>query len=103
MAFSFHGAILKEINKAVDKNAVEKKHFNLMRSVVEKTASFLGYNEWGKLFDGFKKSEELIDMLNNNSHSKNSEIEMRKITIEQVSLFIDGFHYFVGKYGFNIR
>lgn len=103
MAFSFHGAILKEIKKALDKNTIEKKHFNLMRSVVEKTASFLGYYEWGKLFDGFNKSEELVDMLNNNSHSKNSEMEMRKIAAEQATLFKDGFDFFIKKYSFNIR
>lgn len=45
--FGYHLFIKEIIQKAIDDNLVEKYHFMLFRNLLEKTASFLGYNNWG--------------------------------------------------------
>ena len=47
--FAYHLFIKKIIQEAIDKNSIERYHFMLFRNLLEKTASFLGYNSWGEL------------------------------------------------------
>ena len=48
--FSYHLQLLREIQKAKSNPILIKKyHFNFIRNVLEKTATFLGYSNWEKL------------------------------------------------------
>lgn len=50
-SFSYHLHIKQLIEQAIENNQVERYHFTLLRNLYEKTASFLGYREWGDLLE----------------------------------------------------
>lgn len=75
----------------------------MFRSVADKTAVFLGYSDWGKLFKEYGENErKFIQVVNMNSHERYSEMEMNILTDEQTQVFKDGFNWFFNKYKFNI-
>ena len=47
--FSYHLSLLFEIKEAIDNNQIKKYHFGFLRNILEKTATFLGYNSWTEL------------------------------------------------------
>lgn len=47
--FSYHLALLTELNKAILSDDIQKYHYNFLRNILEKTATFLGYGNWGEL------------------------------------------------------
>lgn len=55
-SFSYHLHLIKTIEAAIsdDDKTVERYHFTLLRNLYEKTASFLGYTNWGDLLPGDK-------------------------------------------------
>ena len=75
--FAYHLFIKKIIQEAIDKNSIERYHFMLFRNLLEKTASFLGYNSWGELIvvNGMSEEERksYIRFINLSSHSKISD------------------------------
>lgn len=44
--FSYHLVVKKEIQDAIKNNGIEKHHFNLFRSLLEKTSTFFWYSDW---------------------------------------------------------
>lgn len=48
-SFSYHLHLLQTIEQAIADQKVERYHFTLVRSLYEKTASFLGYPSWSDL------------------------------------------------------
>lgn len=81
--FSYHLYLLSEIEKAIEMEQVKKYHFNFLRNILEKTATFLGYDNWGdllkKIDDG---SAHLYEnrIINFSSHSKHSSDEVIDLT-----------------------
>lgn len=75
--FSYHLYLKKEIQRALMEDQVQKYHFNLLRNLLEKTATFLGYGRWGELLpkdpDGSAVTENrltrMINFYNLSSHS----------------------------------
>lgn len=53
-SFSYHLHIKKLIEEAIDLGTVQRYHFNLLRNLYEKAASFLGYQSWSDLLPGDK-------------------------------------------------
>ncbi|MFN3165552.1 MAG: AAA family ATPase [Phycisphaeraceae bacterium] len=53
-SFSYHLHIKRLIERAVEERAVQRYHFNLLRNLYEKAASFLGYQQWSDLLPGDK-------------------------------------------------
>jgi len=47
--FSYHLYLLSELDKAIESGEVQKYHFNFLRNILEKTSTFLGYNNWKDL------------------------------------------------------
>ena len=47
--FSYHLHLRKVIEDAIENNTIEKFHFMLLRNLYEKTAHFLGYQNWSDL------------------------------------------------------
>lgn len=77
--FSYHLFLMSEIEKAIDTGELKKYHFSFLRNVLEKTATFLGYDKWGELVptdqrDGDNHYERRL--LNLSSHSKHSGEEV---------------------------
>ncbi|HEY6022516.1 MAG TPA: AAA family ATPase [Candidatus Paceibacterota bacterium] len=47
--FSYHLLLLSEIRSAIDSGQIRKYHFNFLRNIFEKTATFLGRDNWESL------------------------------------------------------
>lgn len=76
--FSYHLYLKLEVEKSIESNNIERYHFNLVRQLLEKLATFLGYKNWKELLP----MEYSIHnrMLNLFSHSKHSEFEYSTLT-----------------------
>lgn len=81
--FGYHLFIKDVIQKAIDDNVVERYHFMLFRNLLEKTASFLGYDNWGDLpiVEGITDEERkaYIRFINLSSHNKISDLEAKEL------------------------
>lgn len=100
--FGYHFVVKNEIQKAISDNNIKKYHFNLFRTILEKTANFLGYNEWGDCITGDRKSE-CIRLLNLNSHSKLSDLEYRELSAEDKTLFKKTYSDFIEKFNWKVN
>jgi len=67
-SFSYHLHLKQTIEQAIAENKVERYHFNLLRNLYEKTASFLGYPKWSELLPDDKQLY-LSRIINFTSHS----------------------------------
>jgi hypothetical protein len=81
--FSYHLYLKAELEKAIKTGQVHKYHFNFFRNILEKTSTFLGYENWAALLpqntDGRPNPYEgrIINIL---SHSKHSGEEVVDLT-----------------------
>jgi AAA domain len=84
--FSYHLHLLEKLKSAATEDAFEKYHYNLLRNVLEKTATFLGYENWGDLLpksqDGSNDAylKRIIDI---SSHSKHSGHELSELSQDE--------------------
>lgn len=72
--FSYHLYLKEEIEQAIAANQVKKYHFNFLRNILEKTATFVGKGDW-------------VDMLPQNSESTNGNITPNPYAKRLVNLF----------------
>ena len=81
-AFAYHLHIKKLIEQAIDQNNVQRYHFTLLRNLYEKTASFLGYENWRDLLEPEPdvKDAYLKRIINFSSHSTLSIEEIAEPT-----------------------
>jgi len=81
--FSYHLFLKREIEKAIETGQLKKYHFNYFRNILEKTSTFLGYDNWGELLfkitDGSPKPYE-TRIINISSHSKHSGDEVSELS-----------------------
>ncbi len=83
--YSYHLHLLSELEEAISTGEIQKYHFNFLRNIFEKTATFLGKKKWESLLpqtiDGrpnpYKKR-----ILNLSSHSKHAGEEVMIIRPE---------------------
>ena len=47
--FSYHLFLLSELQNAIKSQQIRKYHFSFIRNILEKMATFLGYNAWPSL------------------------------------------------------
>lgn len=47
--FAYHLCLISQLQAAIKSGQLQKYHFNLLRNVLEKTATFLGYEQWEDL------------------------------------------------------
>lgn len=99
---TYHLEMLKNISKALKSNQLQKSHFNIFRSILEKLSVFLGYNNWQDLFKNYSSKKKFEKLINMNSHERYAELETKYLTQEQINAFTDGFYYFKENYKFNI-
>lgn len=103
--FFHHVAVIKELNKAVGPNGkLYTYHFNMLRNVLEKTASFHGYKKFG---DCIKKFEDDPDevlysrMINIMSHGDYSLFEPVEMNDENKKYFKQIYSNFKEQFPFN--
>lgn len=80
--FSYHLYLKSELEKAINTDQVSKYHFNFLRNILEKTSTFLGYENWGDLLSPLKGdsrayAKRISDI---SSHSKHSNEEIIELT-----------------------
>lgn len=87
--FAYHLMLVDELKEAIFEDRIEKYHFNLLRNLLEKTATFLGYKNWGdcvilKDEDGeLEESAPYVRRINLHSHSEHSDYETRALTTQE--------------------
>lgn len=100
--FGYHLFIKDVIQNAIDDNVVEKYHFMLFRNLLEKTASFLGYDNWGDLLivEGMTDEERkaYIRFINLSSHNKISDMEAKELKQNEKNLLKLLFNNFKREY-----
>lgn len=101
--FSYHLFLLSEIQKAIAVGEVRKYHFSFIRNVLEKMATFLGYNYWPALLpktaDG-KPDSFANRILNLSSHSAHAGEEIAVIEDEDKDKLEGLVNYLTQTYGF---
>jgi wobble nucleotide-excising tRNase len=84
--FSYHLHLISQLQEAIKSGQIEKYHFNLLRNIFEKTATFLGYKKWEHLLP--KTNDGLPNpyakrIVNFSSHSKHSGDEVGPLKPEE--------------------
>lgn len=84
--FSYHLHLISQLEDAIKSGQIEKYHFNLLRNILEKTATFLGYKRWEHLLpattDGLP-NPYAKRIVNFSSHSKHSAEEVPPLKPEE--------------------
>lgn len=87
--FSYHLHLISQLEDAIKSGQVEKYHFNLLRNILEKTATFLGYKRWEHLLpettDGLP-NPYAKRIVNFSSHSKHAAEEVQPLKPEEKKL-----------------
>ncbi|MCQ8895288.1 AAA family ATPase [Limnobacter humi] len=84
--FAYHLHLLSQLQEVIKNGQIEKYHFNLLRNVLEKTATFLGYKRWEYLLP---KTEDGLPnpfakrIVNYSSHSKHAAEEVAPLKPEE--------------------
>lgn len=103
--FSYHLFLLSELQAAIERGEIKKYHFNFVRNVLEKTATFLGYNYWPNLlpktFDN-KPDPFANRILNLSSHSSHAGEEIADINEKDKDKLRELVQYLIATYGFKV-
>ncbi len=99
--FAYHLKVIDIIDEAIKENKLEKYHYNLLRSLFEKTSTFLGYKSWEEIIPESEKDEVHRRYLNLFSHDKQSFEEFPDITEDDKEQFKVIYKSFIEKYYFN--
>ncbi|WP_197462730.1 anticodon nuclease [Neptuniibacter pectenicola] len=102
--FSYHLFLLSELQKAIQNGQVRKYHFSFVRNVLEKMATFLGYNHWPALLP--KTAEDKPDpfanrIINLSSHSAHAGEEVADVEDEDKEKLNELVNHLIDTYGFN--
>jgi len=98
--FFHHVAMLSEIQKAVDSGALYTYHFNMLRSIMEKTAIFFGYDDFSTCIHGLDDKELYARALNLLSHGQYTIYEPREMVDDNKTLFRQILGAFLTRYQF---
>ena len=93
-SFSYHLHLKRLLEHATANNQVERYHFMLLRNLYEKTASFLGYREWGDLLDSVPGDKQgylnrIIQFTSHSTISNESIAEPNPQEKQMVKLLLD--------------
>lgn len=98
--FFHHIATLSELKKAVESNIIYTYHFNSLRSILEKTATFFGYDKIDKCIDGLEDEVLFERALQLFSHGKYSIFDPVEMGDDNKKLFKRILNGFLEKYDF---
>ncbi|MEH2919608.1 AAA family ATPase [Samsonia erythrinae] len=98
--FFHHVAMLCELQKAAASDKLYTHHFNMLRSILEKTATFFGFNDFSACIHGVEDEVLYARALNLLSHGKYSAYEPREMVDDTRALFKDILNAFLDKYRF---
>lgn len=101
--FSYHIFLMDELQSILNTRSIHKYHFNILRNVLEKTSTYLGYDHWEDLIPLYVDNTNvpiIIRLINLYSHSKFSGDEMPIIQENEKDYFIEVYTKFRNKHGF---
>ncbi|EDV9704972.1 AAA family ATPase [Salmonella enterica subsp. enterica] len=98
--FFHHVAMLSELQQAVALDKIYTHHFNMLRSILEKTATFFGYNDFSACIHGVEDEVLYARALNLLSHGRYSAYEPRIMGDDTKDLFKNILSAFLEKYQF---
>jgi hypothetical protein len=97
-----HVAILSELNDVLKSGNIKTFHFNMLRAILEKTASFFGFNDFGKCISGLDDQvlfERALNLLSHGNYSVYEPVEMNE---DNKALFTKILNTFLEKYQFDL-
>lgn len=97
-----HVASLSELKQAMESGNIKTFHFNMLRSILEKTASFFGYDKFGKCIHGIDDEVLFERALNLLSHGRYSVYEPMDMSEDNKDLFKRILTAFLDKYQFDL-
>lgn len=102
--FFYHVAMLKELKDASDANPCRlyTYHFNILRSIMEKTASFFGFEDFSSCVTGIENEALFSRVLNLLSHGKYSAYEPKAMGLDNQQLFKNILDAFLQRYPFQL-
>ena len=100
--FFHHVAILVELQEAVTNNTIYTYHFNMLRSIMEKTATFFGKDDFSACIYGVEDEQLYARALNLLSHGKYSIYEPKEMVGDNKDLFKRILNAFLNKHEFDL-
>lgn len=100
--FFHHVATLNELQQAVKSNKIYTHHFNMLRSILEKTATFFGSDDFSYCVHGIEDEALYARALNLLSHGKHSVYEPREMVEDNKDLFKEILSKFLTQYQFDL-
>lgn len=100
--FFHHVAMLDAIQKAAESGKLYAYHFNMLRNVLEKTATFFGYKDFSNCLHGIEDENLYARALNLLSHGKYSVYEPKELVDDNKELFKKILDAFLDKYQFDL-
>jgi wobble nucleotide-excising tRNase len=100
----YHVAMLKELHEVAKSGKLYTYHFNILRSIMEKTATFHGFNNFGDIIKGEQDDQDgmlygrYVNLL---SHGKYSLFEPVEMMEENKEIFRKILNDFMSKYHFS--
>lgn len=101
--FSYHLLLLSELQEAIKTGQIRKYHFNFLRNILEKMATFLGYNHWPALLpkNGDGNPDPFANrILNLSSHSAHAGEEISEIEQGDKEKLDELVTFLINTYGF---
>lgn len=98
--FFHHVAMLDDIRAATESGTLYTYHFNKLRSILEKTAIFFGYNDFSACIHGVEDEALFARALNLLSHGQYAIFEPREMGEDNKQLFKQILDAFLAKYEF---
>jgi hypothetical protein len=100
--FFHHVALLAELKLLAETGKINTYHFNILRSVLEKTSSFFGFNDFSACIHGIDDDVLFARALNLLSHGKYSIYDPVEMNQDNKELFIRILNSFLEKYKFHL-
>ncbi|MDI3321979.1 AAA family ATPase [Pinibacter soli] len=98
--FFHHVALLSELRRVSESGTINTYHFNMLRSILERTATFFGFNDFAVCVHGVEDDVLYARALNLLSHGKYSVYEPVEMGEDNKKLFKDILQAFLDKYQF---
>lgn len=102
--FSYHLFLLSELSEAINTSQIKKYHFSLLRNILEKTSTFLGYKRWEDLLEKTVEGAPnpfASRIMNLSSHSAHAGEEVSHVEDKDKEKLGELVKYLTETYGFS--
>ena len=101
--FAYHLHLISQLEDVIESGQIEKYHFNLLRNILEKTATFLGYKRWEHLLpetSGGLPNPYAKRIVNFSGHSKHAAEEVPPLKPEEKTVLANLLSHIVREHRF---